>query len=87
MGAEVTDVVRAAGRVTGVVAQTADGELRVDAAFTVAADGRHSTVRDRLRLHADENVASPSTCCGCACHDRRHHFPTRSPTSAPRPWW
>ncbi len=54
MGAEVTDVVRAAGRVTGVVAQTADGELRVDATFTVAADGRSSTVRDRLRLTAEE---------------------------------
>ena len=39
---------------TGVVAQTADGELRVDATFTVAADGRSSTVRDRLRLTAEE---------------------------------
>jgi len=37
MGAEVTDVVRTAGRVTGVVAQTAEGELRVEATFTVAA--------------------------------------------------
>jgi 2-polyprenyl-6-methoxyphenol hydroxylase-like FAD-dependent oxidoreductase len=55
MGAEVTDVVRTAGRVTGVVARTADGELRVDAAFTVAADGRHSTVRDRLRLRAEDS--------------------------------
>src|SRR3954447_1712019 len=54
MGAEVTDVVRTAGRVTGVVAQTAEGELRVEATFTVAADGRHSTVRDRLRLTAEE---------------------------------
>jgi 2-polyprenyl-6-methoxyphenol hydroxylase-like FAD-dependent oxidoreductase len=52
MGAEVTDVTRTGGRVSGVVAQTADGELRVDATFTVAADGRHSTVRDRLRLRA-----------------------------------
>lgn len=54
MGAEVTDVIRRAGRVSGVVAQTADGELKVDASFTIAADGRHSTVRDRLRLKADE---------------------------------
>ncbi|MEP6649203.1 MAG: FAD-dependent oxidoreductase [Lapillicoccus sp.] len=54
MGAEVTDVVRAAGRVTGVIAPTAEGEIRVDASFTVAADGRHSTVRDRLRLQAKE---------------------------------
>jgi 2-polyprenyl-6-methoxyphenol hydroxylase-like FAD-dependent oxidoreductase len=53
-GAEVTDVVRTAGRVTGVVARTAEGEIQVDATFTVAADGRHSTVRDRLRLTAQE---------------------------------
>ena len=54
MGAEVTNVVRRAGRVTGLVARTAEGEIRVDATFTVAADGRHSTVRDRLRLTAKE---------------------------------
>jgi 2-polyprenyl-6-methoxyphenol hydroxylase-like FAD-dependent oxidoreductase len=54
MGAEVTDVVRRAGRVVGVVAQTADGPVQIDATFTVAADGRHSTVRDRLRLHAED---------------------------------
>jgi 2-polyprenyl-6-methoxyphenol hydroxylase-like FAD-dependent oxidoreductase len=53
MGAEVTDVIRRAGRVSGVVAQTLDGELRVDATLTVAADGRHSTVRDRLRLRPE----------------------------------
>jgi 2-polyprenyl-6-methoxyphenol hydroxylase-like FAD-dependent oxidoreductase len=54
MGAEVTGVARRAGRVTGVVARTAEGELRVDATFTVAADGRDSTVRDRLGLTAKE---------------------------------
>jgi 2-polyprenyl-6-methoxyphenol hydroxylase-like FAD-dependent oxidoreductase len=54
MGAEVIDVVRTAGRVTGVVARTAEGQIQVDATFTVAADGRHSTVRDRLRLTARE---------------------------------
>jgi 2-polyprenyl-6-methoxyphenol hydroxylase-like FAD-dependent oxidoreductase len=54
MGAEVINVVRTAGRVTGVVARTDDGEIHVDATFTVAADGRRSTVRDRLRLVADE---------------------------------
>jgi 2-polyprenyl-6-methoxyphenol hydroxylase-like FAD-dependent oxidoreductase len=53
-GAEVTDVVRTAGRVTGLVARTAEGEIQVDATFTVAADGRHSTVRNRLRLTARE---------------------------------
>jgi 2-polyprenyl-6-methoxyphenol hydroxylase-like FAD-dependent oxidoreductase len=54
MGAEVINEVRTAGRDTGVVARTAEREIRVDATFTVAADGRHSTVRDRLRLTAQE---------------------------------
>ncbi|MGV8911572.1 MAG: FAD-dependent oxidoreductase [Rhodoglobus sp.] len=38
------------GRVVGVDAMTADGPLRVNAALTVAADGRASTVRDSLGL-------------------------------------
>jgi 2-polyprenyl-6-methoxyphenol hydroxylase-like FAD-dependent oxidoreductase len=54
MGAEVIDVVRSAGRVTGVVARTADRQIQVDASVTVAADGRDSTVRDQLRLTAHE---------------------------------
>jgi 2-polyprenyl-6-methoxyphenol hydroxylase-like FAD-dependent oxidoreductase len=54
MGAEVTDVVRRAGRVSGVVARTSEGELRVEAQLLVAADGRHSTVRRKLRLRAAE---------------------------------
>ena len=63
MGAEVTDVVRTAGRVTGVVAQTAEGR----AARRVHVHGRRrrpdSTVRDRLRLTA-ERRGRPSTSCG-----------------------
>lgn len=50
MGAEVTDVVRRDGRVAGVVADTPDGTLRVDARLTVAADGRTSSVRRSLGL-------------------------------------
>ncbi|HKD96692.1 MAG TPA: FAD-dependent oxidoreductase [Micromonosporaceae bacterium] len=54
MGAEVTDVRREAGRVTGVVARTGSGELMVTAPVTVAADGRGSTVRRRLGLPVRE---------------------------------
>jgi 2-polyprenyl-6-methoxyphenol hydroxylase-like FAD-dependent oxidoreductase len=45
-----TDVLRADGRVVGVRAQGPSGELEVRAALTVAADGRGSTVRERLGL-------------------------------------
>jgi 2-polyprenyl-6-methoxyphenol hydroxylase-like FAD-dependent oxidoreductase len=50
MGADVTDVVRTGGRVRGVHARTAAGDLQVTADLVVAADGRASTVRDALQL-------------------------------------
>ncbi len=86
MGAEVTDVVRSGGRVTGVVAQTADGELRVDATFTVAADGRHSTVRDRLRLKADGHRHPDRRAVVAAASADRSAARHASPTSASRRW-
>ena len=51
MGAEVTGVRRDAdGRVSGVHARTAEGDLGVEASLTVAADGRDSTVREALGM-------------------------------------
>src|SRR5579871_3085544 len=50
MGAEVTDVIREAGRIAGVRATTASGDLEVRADLTVGADGRHSIVRQRARM-------------------------------------
>lgn len=51
MGAEAVDVTRAAdGRVNGVRVRTRDGEDVIPADLVVAADGRHSTVRDVLNL-------------------------------------
>ncbi|NJC70303.1 FAD-dependent oxidoreductase [Planosporangium thailandense] len=47
---EVVDVLRDAGTVRGVAARGPDGPVEVRARLTVAADGRHSTVRDRLGL-------------------------------------
>jgi len=38
------------GRVTGLVAQTPDGDLEVHAALVVGADGRHSTIRQQAGL-------------------------------------
>ncbi|WDG16995.1 FAD-dependent oxidoreductase [Microbacterium sp. Clip185] len=48
MGADVTGVVRAGSRVSGVHAATDAGPLRVDAALVVAADGRGSTLREAV---------------------------------------
>ncbi len=52
MEAEATGIQRTAGRVSGVVARTQDGDLEVTAPVTVAADGRHSTLRRQLGLGA-----------------------------------
>ncbi|GAA1945576.1 FAD-dependent oxidoreductase [Microbacterium aquimaris] len=55
MGAAVTGVRRSEdGRVSGVHARTADGEVEIEATITVAADGRASTVRDALGMRPRE---------------------------------
>jgi 2-polyprenyl-6-methoxyphenol hydroxylase-like FAD-dependent oxidoreductase len=50
MQAEVRDLVVDGGRVTGLLATVPGGEIRVKADLVVAADGRHSTVRERAGL-------------------------------------
>jgi len=50
MEAEVRELIVEGERVTGVRATTQDGELKVSADLVVAADGRHSTVRERAGL-------------------------------------
>jgi len=50
MQAEVTDLETEDGRVTGLRATTPRGELRVKADLVVAADGRHSVVRELAGL-------------------------------------
>ena len=47
---EVVDVLREDGRVRGVKATGPDGNEEIRAGLTVAADGRHSTVRAKLGL-------------------------------------
>ena len=58
MEAEVTDLIEEGGRVTGVRAQTAQGDLEIRADLTVGADGRHSLVRERAGLQA-LNLGAP----------------------------
>jgi 2-polyprenyl-6-methoxyphenol hydroxylase-like FAD-dependent oxidoreductase len=50
MEAEARDLTVENGRVTGVVANTPGGEIRVKSDLVVAADGRHSTLRERAGL-------------------------------------
>jgi 2-polyprenyl-6-methoxyphenol hydroxylase-like FAD-dependent oxidoreductase len=50
MQAEVTDLLDEAGRVAGVRGQSADGPFEVRAELTIAADGRHSVLRERAGL-------------------------------------
>jgi 2-polyprenyl-6-methoxyphenol hydroxylase-like FAD-dependent oxidoreductase len=54
MSTEVTGLLREDGRVVGVAANGPDGELRVLADLTVAADGRESTARRDSGLAARE---------------------------------
>lgn len=50
MQTEATDIIQENGNTLGVRADTPHGSIEVRADLTVAADGRHSTVRDRAHL-------------------------------------
>ena len=50
LGVEAAGLVRSGSRVSGVTATTSDGPVQIDAALTVAADGRDSTLRDAAGL-------------------------------------
>jgi 2-polyprenyl-6-methoxyphenol hydroxylase-like FAD-dependent oxidoreductase len=54
MQAEVTDLLRDGGTVTGVAAAVPEGALRVAADLVVGADGRHSAVRDLAGLEVED---------------------------------
>jgi 2-polyprenyl-6-methoxyphenol hydroxylase-like FAD-dependent oxidoreductase len=54
MRAEVTDVIEEGDRITGVRANTPDGELTIRADLVVGCDGRHSTVREKAGLEPDD---------------------------------
>ena len=54
MRAEATGLIEENGRIVGVRAATADGELEVRADLTVGCDGRHSIVRAKASLESDD---------------------------------
>lgn len=54
MNTQATELIQEHGRVTGVVARTPDGKVRIKADLVVAADGRHSDLRQQTGLALDE---------------------------------
>ncbi len=58
MSAEATDLIFESGCVAGVRAQTAEGSIDIHADLTVGCDGRHSILRERAGLKA-ENLHAP----------------------------
>jgi 2-polyprenyl-6-methoxyphenol hydroxylase-like FAD-dependent oxidoreductase len=54
MRAEANDLVSENGHIRGVRATTPDGAMEVRADLTVACDGRHSTIRERAGLKAQD---------------------------------
>ncbi|MGW3342308.1 FAD-dependent oxidoreductase [Nonomuraea rubra] len=58
MNAEATDLVREGGAVRGLRYRDASGEHEIRADLTVAADGRHSVLRERAGL-VPEDVGAP----------------------------
>jgi len=54
MKAEATDLIEEGGRIVGLRANTPDGPLEIRADLVVGCDGRHSTVREKAGLQADD---------------------------------
>ncbi len=59
MGTKVVDVLEEGGRVAGLALDTADGTVALRSTLVVAADGRHSVVREKAGLEV-ESFGSPS---------------------------
>ena len=54
MRTDVTDLIEEAGRIVGLLAQTAEGPVEIRADLVVGADGRHSVVRAKAGLSIEE---------------------------------
>jgi 2-polyprenyl-6-methoxyphenol hydroxylase-like FAD-dependent oxidoreductase len=54
MQTEATELIEETGRIAGVRARTPNGEIEVRADLVIAADGRHSVLRDQAGLRAVE---------------------------------
>ncbi len=56
--AEAVELVKVGDRITGIVAKTDNGPLRITADLTVACDGRHSLMRDQANMSV-EDIGAP----------------------------
>lgn len=54
METDAYDIMREGGRVTGVRAETPSGRISVHASLVIAADGRHSVIRERAGMPVKE---------------------------------
>jgi 2-polyprenyl-6-methoxyphenol hydroxylase-like FAD-dependent oxidoreductase len=54
MNANATDLIWSGDSVTGVIADTPEGPVRIRAELTIGCDGRHSIVRERANLEVKE---------------------------------
>ncbi len=54
MNANATDLIWSGDSVTGVIADTSEGPVRIGAELTIGCDGRHSIVRERANLKVEE---------------------------------
>ena len=58
MSTAVVDLLRDQGRVAGVLARDADGDLHIRSTLVIGCDGRHSTVRAKAELEV-EDIGAP----------------------------
>ncbi|HEY7977631.1 MAG TPA: FAD-dependent oxidoreductase [Rhizomicrobium sp.] len=58
MEAKAADLIEADGNVTGLIAETQDGALRIDADLVIGADGRHSTIREKAGF-SPKDIGAP----------------------------
>jgi 2-polyprenyl-6-methoxyphenol hydroxylase-like FAD-dependent oxidoreductase len=58
MNAEAVDVLKSGERVRGVKVRAPEGPIEIEADLVVAADGRHSTLRERAQLVA-QDIGAP----------------------------
>ncbi|MBX9709846.1 MAG: FAD-dependent oxidoreductase [Xanthobacteraceae bacterium] len=56
--AEAVELLKNGDRVTGVIAKTQNGPLRINADLTVACDGRHSLMREQAGMNV-EDIGAP----------------------------
>jgi 2-polyprenyl-6-methoxyphenol hydroxylase-like FAD-dependent oxidoreductase len=54
MNANATDLIWSGDSITGVIADTPEGPVRIRAELTIGCDGRHSIVRERANLEVKE---------------------------------